>query len=338
MKMMSRLGALCAMFAMVIACAGADAQICPASNAVNLEDIGDGCSTSYKGIDGSYFIADVAVYKGTFTPSCNHHDKCYTTLGTTYTQCDDTLLSEMRSACYSDYNPLLLPSVYTACMATAQTYYLGVKGLGAVKNPLPSYQRDAMSRSNHLFLGADPAGNVVNQRPASTCGTTPELTTLYDSSLIAQINSTYQTQAHRLPTIYEFMGLFTDNNFVDNRTVWNAALYQAAVTANMTPPPPTVTYTSTKTTTAVVFTASSATPGATYTWKLNGITLNQSSVPLFLHNPRYDTSWPVTGFVEVTDPTTGQRNMTLVNTFVVERGWCDAKDNHTQVCPRPGQV
>ena len=174
----------------------------------------------------------------------------------------------------------------------------------------------------------------MNQRPASTRGTTPELTTLYDASLIAQINNSYQAQAHRLPTIYEFMGLFMDNDFVDNRTVWNAALYPASVTASLNPPPPTVTYISTKTTTAVVFTASSATPGATFTWKLDGSTLNLPSIPLYLHNPRYDMSWPVAGFVEATDPATGQRNMTLVNTIVSERGWCDSKDNHTTHCPR----
>lgn len=338
MTIMTRLGALCAAFAMVVACATADAQICPASNSVGETGIGDGCTTSYEGVDGSYFIADIGVYKSTFTPACNHHDKCYTTLGTTYTQCDDTLLSEMRSACYGNYNPFLLTSVYQACMATAQTYYYGVKGWQALKDPLPGFQRNALARSNALFQTGDPAGNMVNLRPASTCGTTPELTTLYDPSLIAQIDNQYQAVAHRLPTIYEFMGLFMGPSFVDDRTSWNASLYQAAVNASVSLPPPAVAYSSTKTTTAVVFTASSATPGATYTWKLNGITLNRPSIPLYLHNPRYDTSWTVTGFVEVTDPATAQRNMTLVNTVVSERGWCDAKDNHTTHCPRLDQL
>jgi hypothetical protein len=61
------------------------AGICPVSKPVGLFGIGDGCTLGYNNIP----IAppNFFVFESTFTPSCDSHDACYTSLGGTYGLC-----------------------------------------------------------------------------------------------------------------------------------------------------------------------------------------------------------------------------------------------------------
>ncbi|CAF2795794.1 unnamed protein product [Rotaria sp. Silwood2] len=63
-----------------------------------------------------------------FTPACNMHDECYGTCDTLRASCDNTLLSNMLSACLSNIlNPLQPPD----CFSWAAIFYVAVKGLGS---------------------------------------------------------------------------------------------------------------------------------------------------------------------------------------------------------------
>ena len=101
------------------------AQICPATQVVNpvingtlytTVGIGDGCTTKYsfRGVTfNADWIANIYVYKGRFTPACDAHDKCYTTLGRNGHECDTAMLASMRSSCGADL----------VCLTTAEQYY-----------------------------------------------------------------------------------------------------------------------------------------------------------------------------------------------------------------------
>jgi hypothetical protein len=66
------------------------AGICPVSKPVGLFGIGDGCTLGYNNIP----IAppNFFVFESTFTPSCDRHDACYSSLGGTYGLCDGNFI------------------------------------------------------------------------------------------------------------------------------------------------------------------------------------------------------------------------------------------------------
>jgi hypothetical protein len=289
----------------------AGGNICAPSNAVNQPGIGDGCSTNILG----YVFPDVGVFRPTFTSSCDRHDKCYTTLGSTYSSCNGQFLSDMRSACRSSFNPLFFPVEYSACYATATNYYVAVEAYADSADPLPGLLLDARKRSIAMQ-------SSVN---ADACGTTPEITTLYTSGLISQINGAFQTNAGRLPTIYEFftaMNAGTDTtNYVTNLPWWESNLstysrQRASVAV------PTVGYTSTQDLSYVRFTASPIQSNTTYLWKTNGTTTAGTTMAIPLRNPKYDLDWKIEGFIKATNTTTKEKNMKLIDRPVHEEGWC----------------
>ena len=107
----------------IATCAQAQVGICAPSNAVGESGIGDGCS-----VPGwaPYTFPTVGAFEGTFTQSCNWHDKCYTSIGTSYSECNGNFLSDMKGACANNYPVYLLPDVYSTCIATANMYYAAV--------------------------------------------------------------------------------------------------------------------------------------------------------------------------------------------------------------------
>jgi len=286
----------------------AGGSICPASNAVGVEGIGDGCSTSIAG----YIFPDIAIFKSTFTSSCNAHDKCYSTLGTTYGECNGRFLSDMRSACRSKFNPFFFPGEYSACYASANHYYAGVEAWGSIADPLPGIQSEALSRSRQMQAQVD--GNV--------CGTTPEATTLYSAGLISQINNTFSTYAGRLPTVYEFLDAVNAGNIVADRNSWNATLISKAGFAASVQPP-LVSYTKSQTDTRLLLAINPTQPGASYFWKASG-TASGPTWEIPMRMPKYDTSWALEGFVKATS-STGVRNMQVIDIKVFERGWCSSR-------------
>ncbi len=264
----------------------AQTSICPPSDAVGQSGIGDGCSVPTA---APYFFPSVGIFENTFTPACNKHDKCYTTLGTSYSECNGGFLSDMNAACRSNFNPVLLAPAYASCMATAQTYYAAVVAYAAGHDPLLLTHADALNRSRAM----------ETQIKASTCVTTPQASTLFDPSLVTLIDNTFQTYAHRQPTAYEFFDAADAGDIVRDNAGWQAILVNKAVTAALyTPPtPPNVTSDSDEATYITVGVAP-ALPGYEYTWGVNGAAA--TTIPV--HTATYTHTVRATGFVAITAP------------------------------------
>ncbi len=212
--------------------------------------LNDGCSVPKV---ATWLFPDVGIFKSTFTPACVNHDHCYSSLGSNYTECNDNFLADMKSACASTYSPLLSPTLYLACTTSANNYYSGVVAYSVAINPLGGIQQNALTVSQHL------GASVISDQ----CATTPELSGLYDASVIAQVNSAYQAYAHRLPSIYEFMVAVNDGNLPGDRATWNSLLIQHAI-AGASNPPPSVNLTWSAVQQA--FSVTNPTPSTTYSW------------------------------------------------------------------------
>src|SRR6478672_1852373 len=102
----------------------------------------------------------------------------------------------MQSTCSSKYPPIVLPGAYSACMDAAEKYYGAVTAWQYAEDPLPGLQQLALDESRNY---------VEPLVDATSCGTTPGRTTLYDTSLITLIDKTWQDRAGRQPTIFEFL-------------------------------------------------------------------------------------------------------------------------------------
>lgn len=285
------------------------AQICPASNAVGMPGIGDGCSTGVLG----HILPDIGAFRGTFTGSCDRHDKCYSTLGTTTSQCNDAFLADMRAACTAKYDRVLRPIEYIACMDTANRYFAGVVAWAAAKDPLPGLQADALVRSRNMALSVN----------AGVCGTTPELTTLYAPTLIAEINAAFLSRAGRLPTIYEFFDAMNGGDYVRQRDAWRARLAtSAALAANVRPPA--VGYTRSQSGTEIVVMSVQAAPvepGTTYEWGINGVRSIGPNYVFFYYPDLASGIYRMSGFVKATSAS-GVRNLGIVDAAFSYRGLC----------------
>ncbi len=296
-----------AALAMAFIALSAYSQVCTLPPlAAGTTGIGDGCST----MNLEYVMPEIGAFKGTFTPACQHHDTCYTSLGTSYDECDSAFLSDMRSACKSSFNPFLDPT-YVPCMGVAQEYYDGVRAYGATVNPLPNFQRDALNRSIAL-------GNSVN---SDSCGTTSTMIGLYGAALVAQVNAAFQSSAHRLPTIYEFLKVVNTGDLTTDRATWNNVTLplQAAAAAGITPPTISVTFWEDY---ASMATLTVATTNAQSTlWKLNGVASTNPQWSLSWNAPKYDRTITEKGFVKVIN-SANVPNMTVIQQSISEPGIC----------------
>lgn len=282
--------------------------ICAPSNAVGLPGIGDGCSVpSVAGI----LFPDIAAFKGTFTPACNQHDKCYSTLGTSYGECDGNFYSNMRSACRSRFSPIFQPVEYFVCNDVAGRYYAAVVAYGSQYNPLPGIQAEALQRSRQMQARVD----------SDVCGTTPGETTLYSSSLQSEINSAFLTYAGRAPTVYEFFAAVNAGDIVSNRSAWSSQLISKAIQAASMTPPAVGYVRGGGSGDPVTLTASPNVPGVNYRWNLDVINTTGPFVSIPMVNPQYNFHWSFEGYLKATAPN-GTRNMVLVREHVYELGWC----------------
>lgn len=287
--------------------AAATASICPPSHAVGVPGIGDGCSVP----DGvGILFPDIGAFRSTFTPACNAHDKCYSTLGTSYGECNGAFISNMRSACRSRFNPFLRPVEFALCNDTANRYYAAVEAYASMQNPLPAIQADALQRSRQMQARVE--GDI--------CGTTPAETTLFSGGLMDQINGAFQAYAGRPPTVYEFFDAVNAGDIVNNRTGWEALLTNKAVAA-ASAFPPAVGYTRLGAWGAVTLAASPSLPGVSYLWRLDVGNTAGPTVAIPMYQPPYDFEWSFSGYLKATGPN-GARNMVLVREWVYEYGWC----------------
>ena len=286
------------------------AQICATSNAVGMEGIGDGCSTR----GAEYVFPHVGIFKSTFTPACDGHDKCYTQLGANYAQCDSAFYEDMRNRCDNKFNQWLQPGEWAACRATAFEYYSAVKQWGSTPATQLNFQSEARNRSlwQQYYLDTD------------TCGTTPERTTLYAPSLITQINNAYLSNAGRLPTVYEFMATANAGDIANDRAGWASLLYTLASQAAAVQPPSVAwTHSGSREEMTQTLTVNPAELGVAYRWRL---TLGFGDGPtkiIQLQEPRYNATFPIKGFLKATTPS-GVRNLAVVDYEVRVRGSCGA--------------
>jgi hypothetical protein len=177
-------------------------------------------------------------------------------------------------------------------------------------NPIGGIQEMSEQRSQAI-------GQSVN---ADTCATTPEITGAYDSSLITQINGAFQTYAHRMPTIYEFMATVNDGNLVDDRAGWNNRVIQHAIgAASVKPPSVSVNWD------AVYqrYTVSPVTAGATYGWSyLEGLRSSSgTSAVAWANDAPYNTVVTVGAILRASAG--GVRNQAIIPEHLLTvRGTC----------------
>jgi hypothetical protein len=304
------------------------AQICPVSNKVPTPDdgIGDGCSTKYNGIDLAWLVPDVGLFKSTFTPACDFHDKCWTQLGADYESCNSQFLSKMKDRCDSKYDPIFLAPINLQCKVAANMYKQAVDWyLGHYPEIVPGFQYEALNRSYGLRATVEADG----------CGTTPERTTLYAPGLITRVNNSFQSYAGRRPTIYEFLDAVNwqsgTQNLVSDDASWSSALYNKSVAAASAFPPsvgwwldfPDYSY-------AFTFRATPVLSGASYLWKI-GTTGSGPALALSYFPPQYDRKITFSGFLKATG-SNGARNMALVETSVTLAGLCASKPGPNVHC------
>lgn len=109
--------------------------------------------------NGCTAVPDSDGFAASFTSSCDKHDICYTTPGSSKSQCDQNLGSDMTIACNSTYDGMIgsilshlgplyingqLQTVFTlirhksACTAQASAYKNGVAAVSATRYYLPA--------------------------------------------------------------------------------------------------------------------------------------------------------------------------------------------------------
>jgi hypothetical protein len=307
---MSQLRGLFAALAMLVVAAFAhagQAGVCVTPPLDDTVGLNDGCSVP--GL-ATWVFPDVGIFKSTFTPACNNHDHCYSALGATASACNDKFLGDLRSACNSNFTVLSGP-VYQACMDTAAQYHSAVVAYSVAVNPMGAIQEKSEARSQ----------NVLGPWIASdTCATTPDLSGAYDSSLITQVNGAFQSYAHRLPTIYEFMATVNDGNLVDDRAGWNNRVIQHAIgAAAVTLPSVGLNWSAVY----QVYTVSPVTPGATYSWTgLEGLrSSSPTSAVAWANGAPYNTVVTVGAVLRAS--ANGVRNQAIVPEHLITvRGTC----------------
>jgi hypothetical protein len=278
------------------------AQICPASNAIGLSGIGDGCTTQ----SAEWVFPSVGIFKGTFTPSCDFHDKCYSQLGADYHQCDSAFYEKMRAACNSKYNEYLQPVEWSACRSTAYSYYYAVSQWGSTAATQYNMQSNARDRS----------WAMESTVAADTCGTTPERTTIYAPALITQVNNAFLASAGRLPTVYEFFRAVNSGDIVNDRNGWTTVLYNHAAAAAGVAPPAVGWVKTHPTLYSYKFTASPNLAGVNYLWKVMQITATGPSLTLTFRPPERSWAPQMNGFIRATN-SAGVKNMAVIETS----GW-----------------
>ncbi len=286
----------------------ASAQICEPVHYV-ANGIGDGCSSP------GGMVSDLLLFRGTFTPSCDQHDRCYSTLGGSVDHCDNEFFANMRSACRDNYDPFWMAPFYAACVAMASQYYTVVRAYGAVNHPYPDIQRDILAWSRNMQW------RVEN----GVCGTAPERTNLYKQELIDSINNAWLASAGRLPTVYEFLAAVNDgpgSYIVDNYAQWQDLMLANAQGAASVHPPQLTIASSRNSTTEYV---SLILPGPNVEGSLRIGWWGSDFGLLYaepLHQPLWNVSWYIEGFARGRDLVTGVRNLTMFAVRVFEKGSC----------------
>lgn len=307
-----------ALFVAMAASSASSQALCQAGS-VPGEGIGDGCTLKYGDFNAA-LSPEIGLFKGAFTPACNAHDKCYTTLGTTGGQCNSNFLSDMRSACRSDFDPILRPIEFSACNNSAYAYRAGVDLYLSQMNPFPALQSSALAVSRQMEAAVK----------ADSCMTTPERTTLYTGELISRVRTAFSAYTGRQPTVYEFLEMLNAGDLVNNQVGWESLLASYAMQKVHAPVPPLVDWRLE----GKALTVTPLIPGATYQWKIDNIgTTNGPSIVVGGGFSVYDVWRPVRGYVKVTlnaGTPLEVSNVSVIDTKIFIRGRCVS--GSTQLC------
>lgn len=266
----------------------------------NWKGIGDGCTVSYGG-----YLIDIAAFKDLFTPACNSHDKCFTTIGRTGWECNDAFYSEMRSACRSKYNPLLRPVEYSLCNDSALKYYTAVQAHVQSDDPTKGLQSAVLIEVRIL-------NGQIN---ADSCGITPEGSSFIAPSVISNVNNAFANSRGRLPTIYEFFSVLSTGDIIYNKDNWYSTVLPSAVASS----PFTVPAAGFTTNTSGGIFASPNQAGVSYMWKLNGKTYQGPSAQFATQGIQTGTV-NLSGFLRAQQGLT--RNMAVIQKTVTVAGKC----------------
>jgi hypothetical protein len=290
---------------------------CPISKPIGFEGIGDGCTVTLKG----YPVAppDIYVFQSLFTPACNGHDACYSSLGGTYDLCDNKFLADARGACRSKFSPWF-PVELAACYSTAQNYYYGIAAARGFSD-IASLQRDALIRLNTIRAKINAMG--LNNK----CSTAPEeQTNLFTPELIGVVAAIFSNAVGRGPTIYEFVEAVAfggDSSgtplIFSNYANWEAQATAYAATRRAFPVATNVAVRNT----GYSFTLPNPTSGAVYSWGINGAYGSGTTfnVPI-PEQPLYDTTFVLIGSGYGANGYGENRNIATILRYVTIKGSC----------------
>jgi hypothetical protein len=315
----------------------ANAQaLCPQSDAVGIEGIGDGCSTfipasETKGlgqINLNKWLPHIGAFRGTFTPACHAHDKCYTQLGTTRRECDENFKNALLEICNKKYRKPHQHPAKNACRFTARNYASAVHNISKRNNfGLTHMQTNAFYRTMEM-RNAINGDKYVNEAWIKTepCATTPERTTLFSPRIIAIVNSAFTTQAGRLPTIYEFFeavllrggnGNLWNTSLLGNEAAWKTWLNNYALSRkNVVLPSTEYDFFANNYVGASIKTVE---PETTYRWNTNIGIANTPNIQTA--NPNHIYSWFVEG--SIVAQRGFEKNMAIISRKVSARNVID---------------
>jgi hypothetical protein len=147
--------------------------------------------------NGCTGLPDGVLYENTFTNSCNNHDVCYATVGADKDHCDSAFKDDMQAACGSKYSGVLQILEYEACMAAAQTNYLGVINLGdsAYNNAQANWVEEAQDEQDN-----------------PNCELIPESAEVYSSSFVNKAKTAIESATGKhanMPKLFAVMNQYT---------------------------------------------------------------------------------------------------------------------------------
>jgi hypothetical protein len=298
------------------------AGACQISRPVGFDGIGDGCTVTYKGKPVA--PPDIYVFQSLFTPACDRHDACYSSLGGTYDLCDNKMLADMRGLCRGKFSPWF-PVELGLCLTTAQNYYNGVVYVVRPFNDIQGLQRNAVARLEIL------KSNLNTFPVQNKCSTTEgEQTNLFNPELISAVYSIFSSAVGRAPTIFEFVEatLFKGSTnlpvIYENYASWENLARSYAASRRPFPVATNVAFSSN----GFNFTLPTPTPGTQYVWVINGFIGYGSTVSVPIpEQPLYDTTYVLNGSVYGSNGYQENKNIATVTRTVKLKGSCS---------PRPG--
>lgn len=273
------------------------------------EGIGDGCSTSYGGINLAT-IPHIGVFKSTFTSACNNHDRCYTTLGYSTSKCNSDFLSDMKAACKSRFNRYLQPVEFLACNQTAMEYKIAVDIFEKEENPGPSFQK-------HLVELGDQVKDAVS---GGSCFTTPERTNIYSPEVVKEVNESFETYSGRKPVVTEFIDA-VNTNYTSEKYELNKQGVDEYAKRRAAVKYPEIQVALEDQTLKVV----NPMPNISYLWRIDGYpeTWGTSiTIPVEDIAPKYDLDIPLKGYVTVYPYSKNLSNSVVVDTTIHINGDC----------------